>query len=214
MADQGLDLGAYLAQLKEERARLDIIIADVARRLGVDANGTSGSASAVAATGTGAGASVRESIVTGRVRSDEFFRMSIPEAVKRFLEIIKQPQSPTAIVNALKAGGVLSQSKNFYTTVWTALRRLRAAGELVNTPSGWGLSVWYPNKPKASGDETKQRKGKKRPKAARAPKKPARTAKPAPRQASGWHGFVAEQMKAGKTMKEAAEVWRKKKPGD
>jgi hypothetical protein len=211
MSDQGLE--AYLAKLQAERAMLDIRIAGVRAELGMEAVPEVG-AGPDYLNAAATSAAPREPTVTGRVRSDEFYRMSIPEAVKRYLEIMKQPQPPSAIVAALKAGGVLSQSKNFYTTVWTAMRRQRVVGELVNTPTGWALSDWYPNKPKVAGEAKKaKKKGKKHTKTAQKPKKPAKVAKvasPAPRK-GGWHSYLAERLAAGKTMKEAGAEWRKKK---
>lgn len=200
MPDQGLE--AYLQKLQAERAKLDVQIAGVLVELGREPSENGGLVTFPPPGMPPTGGVIREPVVMGRVRPDEFFRMSLGEAVKRYLEIMKQPQNPTAIVNALKAGGVLTQSKNFYTTVWTSLKRLRADGELVNTPTGWALSDWYPNKPRGGGDEKQSKRGKKRSKRAAAPK---------PRRAGSWQSFAAEQIKAGKTMKEAGEAWRKKK---
>jgi hypothetical protein len=213
MPDQGLDITAYLAELEDQRAKLDIQIAGLRERLGLgpsEGNG-SGPTLRVSAPGT-----VRDPTVTGRIRTDEFFRMSIPEAIKRYLEIMKQPQTPTAIVTGLKTGGILTESKNFYTTVWTAIKRLRSAGEIVNTQRGaWALSEWYPNRPKAGGDEKKGKKGKRQGKAAQKARKASKTAKKgseaSKRQTSKYSAFVGQQMKAGKTMKQAIEAWREQK---
>lgn len=65
-----------------------------------------------------------------------------------------------------------------------------------------GREDWYPNKPKGAGNGKKPKRGKKRSKTAAAPK---------PKRAGSWQSFAAEQIKAGKTMKEAGEAWRKKK---
>jgi hypothetical protein len=213
MPDQGLDASEYLAELEDQRAKLDIQIAGLRERLGLgppDGNG-GGPTLRGSATGT-----VRDPTVTGRIRSDEFFRMSIPEAIKRYLEIMKQPQPPTAIATGLKAGGILTESKNFYTTVWTAIKRLRAAGEIVSTQRGaWALSEWYPNRPKAGGDERKGKKGKRHGKASQKARKAPRATKKgsgaSKRQTSKYSAFVGQQMKAGKTMRQAIEAWREQK---
>lgn len=218
MPDQGLDLVTYLAEVDAERERLDMISAALRRRIALSPSEGNGGGSPISVTTSGSTA-MREPTVTGRVRSDEFFRMSIPEAIKRFLEIMKQPQPPMAIAAGLKAGGILSEAKNFYTTVWTAIKRLRAAGEIVSTQRGsWGLSDWYPNKPKAGRNEKKPKKGKKRGKGAQTakkgtqkPKEPTEAAKPAAKQTSAYRTFLAQQMKTGKTMKQANEAWRKQK---
>ncbi len=213
MADQGLDISTYLAELEDERAKLDIQIAGLRARLGLGPSDTNGGGPTLRVTATG---TVREPTVTGKIRPDEFFRMSIPEAIKRYLEIMKQPQPPSAITTGLKAGGILSESKNFYTTVWTAIKRLRAAGEIVSTQRGaWALSEWYPNRPKGGGDEKKGKKGKKygkvAQKAGKAPQRAGRAPKAGTRRASPYSAFVGQQMKAGKTMKQAIEAWREQK---
>jgi hypothetical protein len=204
MADQGLDLNTYLAKLEDERARLGIIIADVRRRLGL---GEAELTETVSASD-----SYSATVVTGRVRSDEFFRMKVPEAIKRYLEIMKQPQTPKAIADGLKVGGVLSEAKHFYSNVFTALKRLRDSGDVVNTKRGaWALSEWYPNRPKAGNG--KKPKGKARKKgsgtARKQSGKPAKAA--TDRGVVRYQTFIGEQLKVGKTMKEAAEMWRKQK---
>ena len=84
-----MTLQEYLQKLFAERAALDVKIAGVQQALGLEVQLQDG-------VGVGNGAppaavaSGRSGIVTGRVRSDEFFRMSIPEAVKRYLEIMKR----------------------------------------------------------------------------------------------------------------------------
>lgn len=225
MPDQGTELGAYLSKLLEQRARLDIIIADVQRELGVSEDGEAPVSASINVMLATAG---REPIQRGRLRPDEFFGMSIPEAIKAYLAIMKQPQSPKSMVDGLKAGGVLTNAKNFYPNVTTALKRLRQAEQVVLTPNGWGLTAWYPNRPKSADDGKRGRSGKKKrmakgsTKRQGAAKKGARespTPKPAVNSAangarkpkSGYLAFVADQMKAGKTMADAAAEWRKHK---
>jgi len=124
--------------------------------------------------------------------------MSIPEATKRFLAIMKQPQTPKAIVDGLKAGGIISNATHFYANVFTTLKRLRLSGDVVNTTNGWGLSEWYPNKPKLA--EKPKKKGRKTAK---------RSGEAKPAQPSAYRQFLSEQLKAGKTMADAAQEWRK-----
>lgn len=218
MADQTLDLSAYLAQLETQRATLNIQIAGVreALNLSPENGGNSGVTKSIQGTDSGVGREGPAKVV----RSDEFFRMSIPEAVKRFLEIMKQPQSPTDIVAALKRGGVLTESKNFYTTVWTAIKRLKARGEIVNTANGWGLADWYRNRSKGGEDKpakkTRTKKGKvkgakARRKASQKATRVTETASPARAGGNPYTEFMVAQRKAGKTMQEIGAAWRKKK---
>lgn len=218
MPDQPETLAALLAQLEAERAELDITISLIRRRMNLNGESPPTLASPLATPSVG-----RDTPVTGRVRSDEFFRLSIADAIAKFLGIMKQPQKRAAIVAGLKAGGVLTQAKNFPANVNTELKRMTLRGVTVNTPSGWGLAEWYPNKPKQSeSPKAKKKKGKGKPKA----HKPGAKASPATDRASavpvsresssrentGWHAFAAEKIRGGMTMAEAAAEWRKKKP--
>src|SRR5207248_10908249 len=186
MPEQGLQ--EYLKRLEAQRATVTIQIAGVRAELGLPAE------DGMAATGIpvspSAGDGARD-IVTGRIRPDEFFRMSIPEAIKRFMEIMKQPQAPKAIADGLQAGGILSESKHFYANVFTALKRMRSQGVVVNTKKGWGLAEWYAGR---SGVLSESKP--KRPRRGKAPKG-------APAKPSAYRTFLSEQMKAGKSMKDA-----------
>lgn len=75
-------------------------------------------------------------------RSDAFFGMTIPDAIRKYLTMAKRPQSPKAIATALELGGLPHQSKNFYGTVFTALKR-QEGKDLVKVKSEWALSEWY-----------------------------------------------------------------------
>jgi hypothetical protein len=197
MPDQGLQ--DYLAQLEGQRAMLNIQIAGVRAALGLaPEEGAAATAPPVAGAAPGSDGRSRD-IIVGRIRSDEFFRMSIPEAIKRFLEIMKQPQAPKAIADGLKSGGILSESKHFYANVFTALKRMRAQGAVTNTKRGWGLSDWYAGR-SGFGQETKPKRGKRT--------KGKRNG--GTKSASPYRAFVGDAMKAGKTMAEAAAAWREK----
>ncbi len=197
-----IDIQTLLAQLEAERAELDVTITQLRRRLGLSpSNGDSPRPLVPSDPNAGRDTAV----VVGRVRPDEFFRLSISDAIMKYIGIMKQPQNPMAIVNGLKAGGVLTNAKNFYANVNTELKRMKARDLIVNTPSGWGLSEWYPNKPKAV-----EAKPKKRPK--KRPKKMATgtptTAAPVASESKGWRGFLATALKEGKSMKEASAAWK------
>ena len=213
MADQP-DVSALLAQLEAERDELDVTISLLRRRLGlaasVEANSRTGNGGA-----SDGGAGRDTALTTGRVRTDEFFRLSIADAVAKFLGIMKQPQNPMAIVNGLKSGGVLTNAKNFYANVNTELKRMRARELVVNTPSGWGLAEWYPSKPKQEPPKTKKKAKKKSAKVAKAAKSPkeSKPATAATAKAQALKGtrsytqFVAERRKAGKSLKEIGAEW-------
>jgi hypothetical protein len=90
--------------------------------------------------------------VDGRVRfprvgmaSDTFFRMSVPEAIKKFLNIAKGPRTAKDITAGLDQGGLIHQAKNLYATVYPTLLRMEQSGDVARVGKGqWGLTEWYP----------------------------------------------------------------------
>src|SRR5262249_31603004 len=153
-----------LAELEAEDVERHATMAYLRRRLGRSAGEAAAAPLGGSITPSGTvslSVNGREPSVPGRIRSDAFFRMTIPEAVKGYLGIMKQPQGPKAIMEGVISGGLLTNAKNFYTTLWTALKRMESAGEVVNTPNGWGLAEWYPSRPKGpdDGKKAKTRKG-------------------------------------------------------
>lgn len=208
-------LASLLADLEAERAELDVTIAHLRRRAGF-APGNEGSAAPSTNGGSRDMNAGRDTaVIVGRVRPDEFFRLSIADAITKYLGIMKQPQNPMAVVNGLKAGGVLTNAKNFYANVNTELKRMRARDLVVNTPSGWGLADWYPSKPKQP--EPVKKKGKKRGRPRKTiTAKTASTVKPAPSghahdAAMTWNQFAGAAVHAGKSLKEAAAEWKQRK---
>ena len=94
------------------------------------------------------------------IPSDAFFRMSVPEAITKYLNMVKGPRSAKEITQALKEGGFTSKAQNLYATVFPTLMRMKKAG-VVDKVSGsnWGLVAWYTSGRKADkvsegGDES------------------------------------------------------------
>jgi hypothetical protein len=117
---------AVLAELIEERKKLDALIELATQR---------------AKLGGGTGRSD-----TGEIRSDAFFAMKAPEAIKRFLSMSKAPKSPKEIADGLVAGGYQHTSKDLPNTLRTALRRMLDEDEVVQVGGDWGLAEWYPGR--------------------------------------------------------------------
>jgi hypothetical protein len=70
--------------------------------------------------------------------------MSVPEAIRAFLNIMKRPQTARDITDALQAGGLSHKAKDLYQTVFPTLQRMKAQGEVDKLANGeWGLSEWY-----------------------------------------------------------------------
>lgn len=206
------ELKAWLLELEAEQAAKALVIASLRQKLGLEPNdATSGQA----ASSTGGVRATATGTVTvphhGQLRADTFFGLSVPEAIKTYLALMKRPQSPRAITDALQQGGVLSQSVNFYLNIATSLKRLRDAGVVVNTKEGWGLSVWYPNRKAAEAPKPKtKKKTRSVNRVARLSKSRAKVPRKA-KGSTGWHDFLADYLRAGKSMKVAAADWKQRK---
>jgi len=198
------ELEAWLAELEAEMAARAVVIASIKQKLGLTAEASpAGSAPAVTAA-SGVHRSRTDSVF-GPLRSDSFFGLSVPDAIRKYLAMVKRPQPPKDIAAALKLGGVLSQATNFYANVTTSLKRLRDVGIVVNTGEGWGLAEWYPNRSR-QGDSGAPRAVRAR--AVRRREASAQKVRHRPSRATGWHQFLGEAAKQGKTMAEAAKEWK------
>src|SRR5260370_26355299 len=104
------------------------MIDGVAQELGISGGTAASTPPSSSMTAPGSRA---DAIVQGRVRPDEFFRLSLSDAIDKYLSIMKAPQQPKQIVDGLRAGGILSNAKNFVNNVNTELRRSRARDRVV-----------------------------------------------------------------------------------
>jgi hypothetical protein len=83
---------------------------------------------------------------SGEVESGTFLGMGIGEATKRYLAMVKKPQTTAAICEALKRGGLHSTAKHYTANVYAILsRQERNVGDIVNVNRQWGLKEWFPN---------------------------------------------------------------------
>jgi len=84
------------------------------------------------------------------IRLDEFFGMTVLDATKKYLGMMKDPQSTPDITNALQRGGYLFQTDKPVNTVTSVLIRDDArGGEVVRVGKGkFALAEWYSNRPK------------------------------------------------------------------
>ena len=81
--------------------------------------------------------------------SDTFFGLRVADAARKYLRIVHELQPTQAICDALRAGGLRTHSKNFYSTVYTALQREQHSETgFVRVGRDWGLAEWYPGRPK------------------------------------------------------------------
>ncbi len=132
-SDQPIDYQSVLADLRAKRAALDAAIASMeAFVTGMPSNGSS------AAVGTGRGD-------PQTIEGDTFFGLSIVDAAKKYLGMVKKPQSVRDIAQALEKGGLTHSSSDFTSTLSTVLsRRDKNVGDIVKVKREWGLVEWYP----------------------------------------------------------------------
>ena len=82
---------------------------------------------------------------------DAFFRMSVPDAIKGYLNVVKRPKTAKDITEGLQQGGLTTKAKNLYATVYPTLLRMEEGGEVVRvTKTEWGLTEWYPGSRKSN----------------------------------------------------------------
>jgi hypothetical protein len=156
------------------------------------------------------------------LRSDSFFGLSIPDAIRKYLGVAKAPQSLSDIAHALQKGGMITTSKNILSTVSATLVRMkRNDGDVVPVQGKWGLTEWYKGMRREKLEPRKSKRTRKRGQSAQPKAQPPKTPK-APA-----HGPTPEQivqMKAlfdtGKSYGQIAKelgiatltVWRTLKP--
>lgn len=144
---------AVLADLKAERARLDLLIA------GLEAKMTGQPISA------SAGSDPATSVTPAAIHADTFYGLSIIDAAKKFLKMATRAQHLGAIATALEQGGLKRPSDNVLSGI---LVRAAKGREVTKVGKGmWGLSEWYPKLPKEAVEKKKPEPRKPRAIAAR-----------------------------------------------
>lgn len=129
---------AVLADLQARKQEIEVAIAAISRIAGLGDTPPPTVSSVPGA----------QSLET-EIRSDSFFNMTTQAAIKKCLRMSKKPLSAAEITRRLEKGGIIHDAKNFYNSVYTALRRLKRSHEAVQLENkDWGLASWYPNKPR------------------------------------------------------------------
>ena len=91
-----------------------------------------------------------------------FHGLSISKAAIKFFKIVRKKKKTQEICDALRDGGIESASKNFYSNVYTGLKRDK---HFVNLGNGyWALTEWHPNRaaPPAPAKKTSKKKSKRK----------------------------------------------------
>ncbi len=163
MAGETIDYAAVLADLESKRAVIDNMIAGARQmlNLGVDQGTTAQSSGG------------RSEQAPTKVQFDSFFRMTMPDAITKYLEIAKRPQTVSEITKALREGGLPSSAKHLMPLVGSRLSGMKKAGEVANVQGKWGLASWYPAVSRQAAMTKSKGKKQGRPKASKT--KPAAT---------------------------------------
>ncbi|SRR5260221_5675899 len=136
MAEPTMDYSALLADLQARRDAVGRVLQGL--DLAIEGLSQLVSGGGMQPTGTGAAPAGRAANVN--IQSDTFFRMSIGEATKKFLELAGQPpRSLPSITDALNRGGLKCKAGSVATIVG---REAEARG-FVKVGSDWGLESWY-----------------------------------------------------------------------
>jgi hypothetical protein len=137
MSEYFIDYEKVLADLESKRDALNAAIDGIKKLLYVNAQTLP----------DGTIRNAPNQITNGQeLRSDTFFGLPVREAIKKYLTIMKKPQSYREIADALEEGGFQHSSKKFYNTVNTTLGRMSEGddAEVVKIRGDWGLLEWYP----------------------------------------------------------------------
>lgn len=190
-----VDYAQVLADLERRRDEMNQAIATIRVLAGLAPEGTDVSVSQQRAAANGAAAGLRPHM---------FFGMKAPDAVRAYLDAVKQTRTAAKIAADLIEYGWNTTSDNPANIIRTALVRLAEAGEVVKVKGKeWGLVSWFPGLNR--GKRTTSDSGKSE--AIAREEGPKKSQKPR----SPYHAFLAAKMKEGMSMKQAAEAWAKEK---
>lgn len=149
MATSLIDYEAVLEDLRAKRDELNTAIAAIERLVRGGASPKDSATNGEGASGSPPADGVEEVAVpieSKQLREDTFFGLSATAAAKRYLGMVKRPVLTQELVEALKKGGYLTNAANFYSNLYTTLKR---SPDFTNLGKGkWGLSEWYPNRPR------------------------------------------------------------------
>jgi hypothetical protein len=131
MANGNINYSAVLADLEARKVELESAIAAIKNILAAGGGFANGDSDGVISP---------ENIPVGA-----FLRLSIADATKKYLDMVKTKQPVPAIQKALDRGGLPPVK---YTTLYAVLRRRESQfGDIIRIGEEWALSDWYPNNP-------------------------------------------------------------------
>lgn len=135
MASRG-DYQTVLADLKEQRKQLDLVISVLEKQIAGGRVISSGSKPSPLANGPEA------------PQQGAFLGLKLPEAIRRYLQMTKRPQTAKDIADGLREAGMIVTAKHFYSNVYTALTRGEKSGDFIQHGKEWLLAEWRPGRGK------------------------------------------------------------------
>lgn len=75
------------------------------------------------------------------ISHDAFFQMTIPDAARKYLTIVKRTKPMTEIIDSILKGGLKSSAKDVNNSLRSIISR---DGTFVRVNGEWGLAEWYP----------------------------------------------------------------------
>jgi hypothetical protein len=142
-SERTVDYAAVLADLEAQRAKLDVAI-EAIRALQEGGPIPVGLGPAPAAKAAQSNGEIE-------IALDAFHRLSVSQAIKKYLAMRgRRPATTAEIVAALTAGGQAgADGANYNVVVNNTLNRMQAPdGGISKVKRGvWGLSEWYDSKP-------------------------------------------------------------------
>jgi len=131
MTQENTPYDAVIADLEEKRDQLSATI-EMLKAL-------KGTASMVLPTA----ANAQRQQAEREIKRDSFFGMTLPEAVRKYLTMVKATKPNPELCAALLSGGFKTSSGNFAEVVRSTLQRNK---DFVKVNGEWGLAEWYPGR--------------------------------------------------------------------
>jgi hypothetical protein len=134
------DYQAVLADLKEQRKQLDLVISVLERQI-AGARVVAGAAATLPVNSP-------EGPSQAAFSQGAFLGLKLPEAIRRYLQMTKRPQTAKEIAEGLREAGMIVTAKHFYSNVYTALIRGKRSGDFTHHGKEWLLAEWRPGRGK------------------------------------------------------------------
>jgi hypothetical protein len=152
-----IDYNAVLADLLAKRGQIDAAIEVIRAMVGTspvtdDGTGVEGAVPAVAPSASAPPPKPATRPTSTTIENDTFFGLNTADAIRKYLTMMKRPQTARVIAEALSTGGQINSAdmKIAYGNVYSALTRNKDFMKTRNKE--WGLADWYGGKSKGDGE--------------------------------------------------------------